>query len=299
MGCSLRLAAFGLAALLLLLGACADAPDRSTSADYDDVVAEQHAGDAPTPTPITTAAGGDVLTSRPAYARLDDRAITGFLARPAADVAADGEPLAAVIVIHEWWGLNENIEAMAVRLAEAGYLALAVDLYGGEVAATPEEAQRFVRRARQREGLLEDNLRQAYGYLADAAGAERVGAVGWCFGGGWAVRSAFLLSGLDAAVVYYGDVPTGRDRVAMLDTPVLGLFGADDPSIPVSQVRAFERMAQRFGKDVRVEVYEGAGHAFANPSGQRYEPDAAEDAWDKTLAFLAEHLKAEHLKGEE
>ena len=96
---------------------------------------------------------------------------------------------------------------------------------------------------------------------------------------------------IDAAAIYYGQLVTDRDRLAALDMPVLGIFGAEDQGIPVSQVRAFETALKELGKDAEIEVYEGAGHAFANPSGERYVASAAEDAWQKTLAFFDEHLR--------
>jgi carboxymethylenebutenolidase len=167
-----------------------------------------------------------------------------------------------------------------------------VDLYGGRVAESPDSARAYVEAASADEGRLLDNLTQAYRYLVEEQGAPRVASIGWCFGGGWSLRTALALpDALDAVVVYYGEPVTDRDRLATLEMPILGLFGGADQGIPVERVREMERVLGELGKDARILVYEGAGHAFANPSGERYHALAAEDAWNTTTQFLARHLK--------
>jgi carboxymethylenebutenolidase len=141
-------------------------------------------------------------------------------------------------------------------------------------------------------GAIEDNLRQAYRYLSTEAGATRVGTLGWCFGGGWSLNTALLMpESIAATVIYYGRLVTDPDALKTLDMPILGIFGSEDRGIPVETVDAFEKTMRDLNKDVTVKVYEGANHAFANPSGQRYDPQAAEDAWARTVAFLDQHLK--------
>lgn len=283
----MRLSILSLALVGLSLAACSDRPDA-----YADAMSHEHADDRPTPTALTTSPdSADVVTEDVVYATVDGVSVTGYLARPdTAGVGADSLP--GLIVIHEWWGLNDNIRAMADRLAAEGYVALAVDLYGGEVAETPEQARALMGGSMEQGEALTANLTQAYEYLRLRQNADAVGSIGWCFGGGWSLRAALALPDeLDAAVIYYGHLVTDPDRLATLDMPVLGIFGAEDGSIPVSQVRAFERTLDSLGTDVTVEVYEGAGHAFANPSGERYVPEAAEDAWQKTLAFLDRTLR--------
>lgn len=269
---------------LLLLAACSD-PD----GDYADRMAEEHAGETPTATAATSGADSLEVTGEDVvYATVDGQPVTGYLAQPQ-DGSAEGRP--AVIVIQEWWGLNDNIRAMARTLAGEGYTALAVDLYGGKVASVPDSAMAYMQAAMENEAQLTDNVTQAYAYLTDL-GAPRVGSIGWCFGGGWSLRTALALpEALDAAVIYYGQVITDRDRLAALEVPILGLFGAEDQGIPVAGVREFESTLQGLGKDVTVRVYEGANHAFANPSGGRYDAEAAEDAWALTTSFFAEHLQ--------
>jgi carboxymethylenebutenolidase len=269
-------------AVVILTGGCGTAPDEQRQ--HAQRMAKEHAHDAPVANPVSqTAPAADVEASDVQYATVDGRPVTGYLARPA---AAEG-PLPGLIVIHEWWGLNDNIRAMTRRLAGEGYLALAVDLYGGQVAADPDSAYKLMTAANERPGAAEDNLRQAYAYLADQLGAPAVGSIGWCFGGGWSLAAALLLPDrLDAVVIYYGHLVTDPRRLATLEMPILGLFGEQDQGIPIESVRAFEAALRGLGKDAKIIVYPGADHAFANPSGRNYQPEAAEKAWLETVAFL-------------
>ena len=182
---------------------------------------------------------------------------------------------------------------MTRRLAAQGYAALAVDLYGGRVAQTPDSAQAYLQQAMAQRDALMGTLDSAITYLSQSQGAPRVGVLGWCMGGAWSLETALAFPDrLDAAVMYYGRLVTDRARLARLDAPLLGLFGGADEGIPVADVRAFEAALRQAGKDAEVHVYDGAGHAFANPSGESYSAEAAEDAWRRTTAFLAEHLGA-------
>jgi carboxymethylenebutenolidase len=262
--------------------AAADTPQD----DYQARMAREHAGDQPVSNPMSEAAAAvEIATESVDYAALDGTDITGHLARP-----ADTEPTASIIVIHEWWGLNDNVRAMADRLAGEGYAALAVDLYEGEVAEDREGAMTLMRGASENRDRLVENLRQAHAYLA-ARGATRIGVIGWCFGGGWSLQTGLTLGDeIDATVIYYGRLQTETDALAPLTSPVLGIFGAEDRGIPLEGVRKFEAALAELGIPASIHVYEGADHAFANPSGTRYKAEAAEDAWSKTLAFFAEHL---------
>jgi carboxymethylenebutenolidase len=214
--------------------------------------------------------------------------VTGYLAYPA---AAEGG-LPAVLVFHEWWGLNDNIKAMADQLAGQGYVALAADLYGGRVAAQPEAARALMEQALKDRDAMGQNLRQANAYLKEQVKATRVGTIGWCFGGSMSLNAALLAPDqVDATIIYYGFVSGDAEQLKPLQAPVLGLFGGADDGIPLDTVRAFEAALKGLGKPVTIHVYDGAGHAFANPSGKNYQAAAAADAWQKSLAFLAEHLK--------
>ncbi len=268
--------------------ACAGGDGEEPS--HTDRMAAEHAGDRPVAGAAAEAEeppAGEVATERVVYATVGGREVTGYLARPAG--AATGHP--GIIVIHEWWGLNDNVETMARMLAHEGYAALAVDLYGGASAEGSEGARALMQKVMDDPAPAKDNLRQAHAYLTATLGAPRTGVIGWCFGGGWSLQTALMLPELDAAVMYYGRVVTDQAELKVLAAPLLGLFGADDQGIPVAEVRNMEATLGELGKDVTIHVYEGAGHAFANPSGTRYQADAAKDAWDKTMAFLALHLK--------
>jgi carboxymethylenebutenolidase len=233
-------------------------------------------------------ATGELVTADVTYGTLEDAPVTGYLARPAGDTSKPP----GIIVIHEWWGLNDNIRSMTRELASKGYAALAVDLYRGESASDPEQARELMSATTVREAQLEANLRLAYAYLTTEIGSPRVGVIGWCFGGGWSLRTGLILPGeIDAVVIYYGRLVTERDRLATLGMPILGLFGGADQGIPLESVREFEATLADLGKAAEIHVYDGAGHAFANPSGTRYVREAAEDAWAKTLAFFGEHLQ--------
>lgn len=269
--------------LVLLVIACSS----GESDEYIDRMDEEHKGDRPvanaatTPENTAAAPGKDVQ-----YATVNGTEITGYLSTP--DDAGDSGP--ALIVIHEWWGLNDNIRMMADKLAGEGYTALAVDLYKGKVAESPDSAGSYARSVDDDEAV--DNLEQAYRYLTEQQDAETVGTIGWCFGGAWSLQAALAMPGeIDAAVIYYGRLVTDVGELSNLDMPVLGIFGEEDDGIPPAEVKKFEAALDEAGVQNDIHIYEGADHAFANPSGTRYNKEAAEDAWQKTVDFLAENLK--------
>lgn len=200
-------------------------------------------------------------------------------------------PLPGVVVIHEWYGLNEHIKHWADRLAADGYAALAIDLYGGRVATDSAQAQALMNAVDEEQALA--HLLAAHAFLADdpRIRACRRGVLGWCFGGGWSLRLAMAAPDLDAAVVYYGRLVDDPERLRAIRAPVLGIFGDRDRGIPPAAVDAFERAMREAGCELTVRRYD-AEHAFANPSGARYDHAAAADAWKEVRAFLARHVKA-------
>ncbi|GAB5517840.1 MAG: dienelactone hydrolase family protein [Rhodothermales bacterium] len=253
---------------------------------YTDDMAEQHADDTAEASGMTHVEGTEVDTEAVVYGTVDGEEVTGFLATP----LGDATDLPGVIVIHEWWGLNANIEAMARAFAARGYRALAVDLYGGEMADDPAGARSLMQAAMGDIPVARQNLTAAHTYLTNA-GSSKVGSVGWCFGGHMSLQTGLALpNDLDAMVIYYGNVPNDEALLAPLQMPILGLFGEADGGIPVSSARAFETALVNLDKEAEIVIYEGAGHAFANPSGQNYQEAAATDSWDRTLAFFEQHL---------
>jgi carboxymethylenebutenolidase len=269
------------------LGGCGS--PESTSDGSVAATAAEHQHDAPTPTPAAQVAPAvAVLEQDLAYGEGEKSNLVGYLAMPQ-DAA---EPLPGIIVIHEWWGLNDNIKAMTRRLAGEGYVALAVDLYGGETAQTPDAAQALMTALLAEPDAARRNLSQAYDYLEKYALAPRIASIGWCLGGGWSLQTALLYpDALDAMVMYYGQVLTDRERLASLNVPILGFFGGEDASIPVRDVQAFRGTLMDLGKNAEVLIVPRVDHAFANPSGGNYNEQAANESWETTLKFLERHLK--------
>lgn len=275
-----------------LLAACArnEPPAARSDGGYVDAMAREHAGHTPAANAAAQKPRQAVAAEEVVYGLVDGAQVRGYLARPAS-ARADAK-LPGIVVVHEWWGLNDNIRMMARRLAGEGYRVLAVDMYHGRAAQTPEQARALTSEVNADPDRGIAHMISAAAYLR-GRGSARVGTIGWCFGGAWSLAAALdAPEQVDAAVMYYGRVVTDRARLARLDAPLLGLFGEADQGIPVAQVRQMESILKELGKeDVEVHVYPGAKHAFANPSGQAYEPNAAGDAWRRTVAFFNEHLK--------
>ena len=203
----------------------------------------------------------------------------------------DGEgPFPGIVVIHEWWGLNAHVKHWADRLATDGYAALAIDLYGGHVATTRDDAMKFM--SSVDEGAGDKVITAALDYLAKdpAIRATKRAAIGWCFGGAWSLRAALNHPELDAAVIYYGRLKTDPATLAAIKASILGVFGNQDAGIPPSTVDAFAKGLEAAGVEHRILRYD-ANHAFANPSSARYDAKSASEAWTEVRAFLAKELK--------
>jgi carboxymethylenebutenolidase len=201
-------------------------------------------------------------------------------------------PFPGLIVVHEWWGLNDWVKDQASKLADQGYAALAVDLYRGKVATTPDEAHQIMR------GVPEDrakrDLHAAFEFLASQSNVkkDRIGSIGWCMGGGYALDVALQEPTLAATVINYGHLATDPDALKKINAPILGLFGAQDKGITPEDVQKFEQTMKHLGKKIEVKEYDDAGHAFENPNNkQGYREADAQDAWKRTVEFLASTLK--------
>jgi carboxymethylenebutenolidase len=274
-----------------VLGGCGSSEDpaapAAASAPTVATASAEHQHEAPAP------AGGapqvvPILEQTLAYGEGRRSNLVGYLAMPQ-DAA---EPLPGIIVIHEWWGLNDDIRALTRRLAGEGYVALAVDLYGGKTAPTPDAAQALMSDLYADPDSARRNLQQAYDYLDKYALAPRIASIGWDLGGGWSLQTALEYPGaLDAAVMYYGQILTDRNRLAPLNVPLLGFFGREDKSIPVRDVQEFRSTLLDLGKNAEVLIVPHADHAFANPSSGNYNEQAANETWATTLAFLERQLK--------
>ncbi|MEO0947052.1 MAG: dienelactone hydrolase family protein [Cyanobacteria bacterium J06641_5] len=292
--------AISLITMLMVLGCAALNPIHSNQVggqpqgqvngqEQSQQIAELHKGDRPIASPFLVGVGDlDVTAETVTYSSGGEQPFTGYLAQPTE--SSPDRP--GLIVIQEWWGLNDNIKAMTRLLAAKGYKALAVDLYDGEVAETRDAARSLVQKALEAPERLEQNTVAAYNYLTQTLNTPTVGSIGWCFGGTWSLNTALALpDGLDAAVIYYGGgIVTERDRLSTLQMPIQGHFGALDTRPSPETVAKFEATLNDLGKTAEIYVYEGADHAFANPSGTRYNAKAAELAWERTVTFLDEHL---------
>lgn len=209
---------------------------------------------------------------------------TGFLARP-----GDPGKFPGIVLIHEWWGLNNNIKQMAQNLASHGYVVLAADLYAGQVATTPDGARQLLTSFDTQKGI--SNLQSATEYLVTQYGVEKLATIGWCFGGSQSLNYALSGNTLDATILYYGQPVADKDKLSVIHWPILGIFGEQDQSITVESVNQFESLLNELGIENKIHIYPGVGHAFANPSGANYAPEETKDAWQKTVLFLEKHLK--------
>ncbi len=201
-------------------------------------------------------------------------------------------PFPALIVIHEWWGLDDWIKEQASKFADEGYVVLAIDLYRGKTATTPDVAHELMR------GVPEDrartDLRAAFDYLKSQKNVkpDRIGSVGWCMGGGYSLDVALEEPGLAADVIHYGHLATDPENLKRINAPILGIFGAQDRGIPPEDVHKFEQTMKQLGKQIEIKIYPDAGHAFENPNNKTgYRPADAADAWKRTLVFLQSTLK--------
>ena len=239
---------------------------------------------ASTPAPDVTASAPPPAVTFPSLAGNG----SGYLAAPS---TSGRKP--AVIVIQEWWGVNDWVREQADRFAQQGYVALAVDLYRGRSATTMEEAHELSRALPEDRAVAD--LKAGYAYLASRPDVdpERIGVVGWCLGGGYALALTTQEPRLAASVINYGRLVTDPATIAKINTPILGNFGAADRGIPPEDVRAFEGALKSAGKEADIRVFDGAGHAFMNPNNKEgYNAEAASAAQERVDRFLAQKLRA-------
>lgn len=223
---------------------------------------------------------------------------TGYLVYPNLTSSMMNKGLPAVIMIHEWWGLNRHIKNQADILAKEGYVVLAVDLYHGKIATNMTQAMELSSSVRKNPSLATENLQSAVRYIKSLGmvNASRVASLGWCFGGDWSLQLALNSKDnpLAATIIYYGHPVTDNASLSTIKWPLLGIFGEKDQSIPVESVNIFAAALNATGITNEIYIYKGVNHAFANPSGNQYDinysPKEAIDAWHKTLSFLKEHV---------
>jgi carboxymethylenebutenolidase len=224
---------------------------------------------------------------KPVTYKSGDETVSGILYTPTGK-----GPFPALVVIHEWWGLNDWVKEEASKLADQGYVALAIDLYRGKVATTPDEAHQIMR------GVPDDranrDLLAATAFLGSQKNVDpaRIGSIGWCMGGGYSLNLAIADPKLKVAVINYGHLASDDATLKKINAAILGIFGGQDKGIPPADVKKFESQLKALGKTVDIHIFPDAGHAFENPNNKTgYRADDAAEAWKLTTTFLAKYLK--------
>ena len=223
------------------------------------------------------------------YQRPDGQQVNGYLAEP-----SGGTPGPAVVVIQEWWGLNEQIKGVANRLSGAGYRALVPDLYRGKVALAANEAEHLMNELDFADAAAQD-VRGAVQYLK-ASGSAKVGVTGFCMGGALTLLSTVFVPELDAGVAWYGYPPLEYIDASKINVPLMGHWATDDVPFPIAKVADLEKKLAEAGVSFEFHRYH-AKHAFANETADskglaflKHDPVLAELAWSRTMAFFARHL---------
>jgi carboxymethylenebutenolidase len=208
--------------------------------------------------------------------------VSGYLAEP------EGTPVGGLIVIQEWWGLNDDIKGIADRYAADGFLALAPDMYHGEMAAEPDEARKLAMSMER--DLAGREIDAAIAWLKAERGVAKVGCVGFCMGGGLTLATAIRpSSNVDVVHVYYGGGMPDADVIGTIKVPVMGSYGAEDQGIPVDSVNMLRETLASAGVENDVKIYDGAGHSFFNSGPAHHEPSAA-DSWTRSVGWFKKHL---------
>jgi carboxymethylenebutenolidase len=202
-----------------------------------------------------------------------------------------------VVVIHEWWGLNDQIKGVADRLAGEGYLAIVPDLYRGKVPTDAGYAHDLMRGVNENWAVTVIEGAATWLRANDAKERKRtpgqrmpVATLGFCFGGRLSLATALKGADIQAMAMFYGSVETDPKVLEPIAVPVLGIFGNEDRGIPLDQVKAFEAALKAAGKKATILVYTGVGHAFFNEERPGYDPDVSIDAWERTKMFLLDSL---------
>lgn len=215
-----------------------------------------------------------------------DETVSGYISIPEGK-----EPFPAVILIHEWWGLNDWVKSNSDEFAGNGYVSLAVDLYRGVSTSSPDEA-RMLSDSLPRERAVRD-LISAFNYLRNLKEVSKnsIGSIGWCMGGGYSLKAAINIPELAVCVINYGRPVNENELLKNIKCPVLGIFGERDKNIIPSEVKIFENSLNKTGIQNKIIIYPDAGHAFMNPANiNLYNRSAAEKAWVETYSFLDYYL---------
>ncbi|MHB8377452.1 MAG: dienelactone hydrolase family protein [Dehalococcoidia bacterium] len=210
----------------------------------------------------------------------------GYVARP-----DDGATHPGVIVIQEWWGLDDHIRDVAGRFAREGFIAIAPDLYHGEFASEPDEARKLVMNMNREQAMKDLSGAVRYLQAIPQVAPKQLGCIGFCMGGSLTLALAAASPDIAAAAPFYAGMQPPPEQIAKIQGEVFAAFGADDTGIPMDNVRKFEQALADRGRNARVKVYDGAPHSFFNDTRPSYRPDAAKDAWEQSLALFRRALR--------
>lgn len=271
-----------LVAAAVLLTACGEST-APTAPTGDGATGQPDAAPQPTVAPTEGAEGRDVVSESLAYGEVDESLVYGHFVIPVDMI----EPLPAVIMIHDWWGLNEEMRALCDALAAEGYIVLGVDLFGGSTAASAADARQLEIAVVENPDLATENLRQAFDFLTNIASAPSVASVGYGFGGSWSLNAAVdLKDRLAATAMFYGQVSSDRGWLSSVDAPVLGFFAGNDRAVPADTVAAFRESLAALEKEHDVVMFDGVRRGFADPLSANYDAALAQESWGQLVAFL-------------
>ena len=279
-------------ALALLIGACAQDDEPAAAAGAGDrasSAAPVAAGSRDTPSIADIPPAIEVTGYEIAYGDAAVRINNGYFVLPA-DV---GEPLPGILLIHDQWGLNDTIRAMARRLSGEGYAVLAIDLFEGETADSAGQADALVGRFLGDRAAVLANIGQARAWLQENGLPPRIAVVGFGYGGEWALRAALNAGeGINATVMFYGRVVSNSSELETLRAPVLGIFAQQDDRIPLRDVTQFRSRLRDLGSGNAVLIHPNVGYDFANPDSAAYDHEAAVENWNNAVRFLGDYLVA-------
>jgi carboxymethylenebutenolidase len=209
-------------------------------------------------------------------------------------VTPPGKARAAIIIVQEWWGLNDHVKDIARRYARQGYVSIAPDLYsrqGNKITKDPNEAGKLMNALQQADGLKDLNATVAYLKTVPEADANRIGVTGFCMGGTYALMLPCTNPGIKAAVPFYGWVPNPDTPLQKLACPILYIYGEEDGFITRADVQRLANALKKYNKTGEIKTYPGASHAFFNDTRKEvYKPAEANDAWTRAVAFFKQHL---------
>ncbi|MDX1482677.1 MAG: dienelactone hydrolase family protein [Woeseiaceae bacterium] len=225
----------------------------------------------------------DVTAESLPYGEIANELVYGHFAIPTDMI----DPYPAIILVHDWWGLTDEVRGRAERLAAEGYIVLAVDLFSGKTADTVTGARELEIEAIENPARAEQNLRQAIDFIRASSGAPRIAMLGYGLGGGLALNASLDMDDrLDAVVSFYGPVQTDEEALRSASVPFLGFYLEEDRAVRIENVRTFNDILSAVNDEVDVRIYAEGRRGFADRSSANFDPSLASESWQHMLAFL-------------